>query len=224
MVSIIVPIYNEEKMLSENTSFFKEIAEKGELIFVDGDSIDKSASIAKDISLVIKSKKGRAAQMNCGAKIAKGGILFFLHADTRTSTNALKLIEEKIENAGFIGGCLTQKIDRIGITYRLIEGFGNLRARTTKIFYGDQGIFIRKDMFSKTGGFPEVPILEDALLSRTLRKLGRTLVLPDKIFVSPRRWEKKGIRRTAILYSLINILFLLRVPLGQIKRLYGDLR
>ncbi len=92
--------------------------------------------------------KGRGIQMNNAAKAAKGDILLFLHADTRISADTFPFIENALDKKHFIGGCLTQRIDKNGFLYRLIESEGNLRARISKIFYGDQGIFVRKDIFS----------------------------------------------------------------------------
>ena len=94
----------------------------------------------------------------------------------------------------------------------------------TKVFYGDQGIFIRKNMFFEMKGFPEVPIMEDVLFTKKLRKLGKTVVLPNEVSVSPRRWEKKGIIRTISLYSLLNVLSWMKVSSERIRLLYDDLR
>jgi len=129
-----------------------------------------------------------------------------------------------MQKNNFIGGCLTQRIDKNNLIYRFVEDQGNIRARISKIFYGDQGIFVRKDAFLQAGGFPEVPIMEDVLFSKKLRQLGRVAVLPDKIFVSSRRWDRNGIIRTVLLYNWLIILFHLRVPLEKIKKLYNDLR
>jgi len=223
-ISIIVPVYNEEKILSQNLAFFKSLAQRTELIFVDGGSVDKSVEIASSYGKVLSSPKGRSVQMNFGAYSAEGKVLLFLHADTTISTDSLLSIEKKVINNGFIGGCLTQKITKRGFIYRFIEKFGNTRARITKVFYGDQGIFVRKDIFLKIGGFPEVPIMEDVLFTKRLRKIGKTVVLPDKIVVSLRRWQKEGIARTVFLYSFMNLLFYLKVPMHKIKLLYDDLR
>jgi rSAM/selenodomain-associated transferase 2 len=224
VVSIIIPIYNEEKILLENSSRFKTLSQQSELIFVDGGSNDRGVELAKSYAKVLSCKKGRAKQMNCGARFAKEDVLLFLHADTVIFPNTVASIKEKVMGNGFIGGCLTQRIDRSGIEYRLIEGFGNIRARITRIFYGDQGIFVNKDAFFKMGGFPEVPMMEDAIFTKRLRKLGKTFVLPDKILVSPRRWEARGLIRTIFLYLFLNILFWLRVSLDRLKRFYEDLR
>lgn len=224
MISIIVPTYNEETALSENLAGFKRLSQKAELIFVDGCSRDKSCEIAGEYGRVLTAKKGRASQMNYGAQYARGDIMAFLHADTMIFQETLISIEDAVKDKGCIGGCLTQRIDNPSFIYRLIEGEGNIRARLTKVFYGDQGIFVRKDIFLKMNGFPEVPVMEDVIFTKLLRAQGRTAVITDKIIVSPRRWEKTGILKTAFVYGLINILFSLGLPLDEIKKLYGDLR
>ncbi len=224
MLSIIIPIYNEEKVLSENPSNFLELARHAELIFVDGASTDKSRSIAARYGRVISGSRSRAGQMNLGARASHGNTLLFLHADASIVLNTVSSIKNIIAKDRVIGGCLTQRIEKDGFIYRFLEAFGNIRAKVTKVFYGDQGIFVTKEVFIKTGGFPEVLLMEDVLFAKKLRKIGKTVVLSDKIFVSPRRWEQKGVVKTVLLYSLLNILFWLGVPLKIIKKLYGDLR
>lgn len=224
MISVIVPIYNEEKILAKNSLHFQALSHKAELIFVDGGSLDKSRQIAKKYGQVLMTKKGRACQLNYGAGYAQEDIVLFLHADTVIVQDTLMSIEDAVRNKSYIGGCLTQRIDKESFAYRLIESFGNIRARVTKVFYGDQGIFIRKDIFSKMSGFPEVPIMEDVIFTKNLRRQGETTVIPDRIIVSPRRWDKAGIVKTMFLYTLIDILFWLRFPLDKIKKLYDDSR
>ncbi|MFH1754029.1 MAG: TIGR04283 family arsenosugar biosynthesis glycosyltransferase [Candidatus Omnitrophota bacterium] len=224
MISVIIPIYNEEKILSISAQYFKELSQKAELLFVDGGSQDGSAKIAGSYAKVIRADRGRGSQMNSGARASSHSALLFLHADTSIPEDVLSSVEEALKRRGIAGGCLTQRIDKEGLIYRIIEGFGNLRARVTKVFYGDQGIFVDKEIFFELDGFPAVPVLEDALFSKKLRSKGRTEVLRKKITVSPRRWEKRGILKTAMLYTSLNILFWLRVPLQKIKDLYEDLR
>jgi len=224
MLTIIIPIYNEEKVLSGNPSVFRELARHAELIFVDGASTDRSRSIASQYGRVLSSPKGRALQMNLGGRASHGDTLLFLHADTAVTPDTISSIKNIIATDNVIGGCLTQRIEKDGFAYRFIEGFGNARAKITKVFYGDQGIFVAKEAFIKTGGFPEVLMMEDVLFTKKLRKTGKAVVLPDKIFVSPRRWEQKGVFKTALLYSLLNILFWLKISPRVIKKLYGDLR
>ncbi len=223
MISIVCPIYNEEKVLSENSVALERLSHQAEFIFVDGGSSDRSVEIVRQYGKVLSSKKGRAVQMNAGTLGAFSNVLLFLHADTLVSAGTLRSIETIVEN-GYAGGCLTQRIEKEGFVFRLIEAQGNMRAKIAKVFYGDQGIFVRKDVFQKIGGFPEVPIMEDVLFTKKLRNAGNTIVLSDKIFVSPRRWEKKGVIKTALIYSLIVLLFKLGYPLKKIKSLYEDLR
>lgn len=224
MISVIIPIYNEEKALQNSASFFDALSKRAEVIFVDGGSFDKSRVFASVYGKVVQRPKGRALQMNAGARLSKGDALFFLHADTSIGLDTLSAIEEAINKKGFVGGCLTQRIDNGSFIYRLIEAQGNRRARRRKIFYGDQGIFVKKETFFELGCFPEVPIMEDVLFARQLRKSGATVVLPDKIIVSARRWEKRGIIKTTFLFTLIIALFYLKLPLSKIKQLYEDLR
>jgi rSAM/selenodomain-associated transferase 2 len=224
MISIIVPIYNEEDMLSKASAHLQRLSREAELIFADGGSTDRGVDVARGYGKVFSGEKGRALQMNYGARQAKGDILLFLHADTMVSADTLGSIERKIMNDGYVGGCLTQRIDNKAFIYRLIEWQGNVRAAMTKEFYGDQGIFVKKDIFSKAGGFPEVPIMEDVFFTQKLRACGKTVMLPDKILVSARRWEKKGVIKTTLLFNLVVLLSWLRVPLHTIKKLYEDLR
>jgi rSAM/selenodomain-associated transferase 2 len=224
VITVIVPFYNEEKILCKNLIQFHALSRQAELIFVDGGSTDKSVDCAKQYGRVYYSKRGRAAQMNMGASVANGGVLLFLHADTIISPETLLSMENSIKDDSYVGGCLEQRIDNIGMIYRFIEGLGNVRAKITKVFYGDQGIFVRKDIFLKIGGFPKVPIMEDVIFSKQLRRLGKTVVLTDRILTSSRRWDKGGVVKTLLLYSLINILFWMRFPLEKIKLFYDDLR
>lgn len=224
MVSVIIPIYNEEKFLSENSDHFIGLARAAELIFVDGGSSDKSVQVAEGLGRVLYAEKCRALQMNIGARSAGGDVLFFLHADNYVSPGVMEAAEKMILEEGFIGGCLTQFLDEKKFIFRIIEGFGNIRARLTKVFYGDQGIFVDKDIFFRIGGFPVVPIMEDVLFTKKLRKYGRTTVLKDKIIVSSRRWTGRGIIRTTLLYSILNVLAFFGMPLDRIKAMYEDIR
>ena len=223
MLSVIVPVYNEEQVLLCNAPYLEDVGKRAELIFVDGASSDASREICGRLGRVVYARRGRAAQMNAGARSAQTDGFLFLHADTRVAPAALAAVEEALDN-GMIGGCLTQRIDNGAAVYRLIEAQGNLRARRDKIFYGDQGIFVSRRAFWENDGFPEVPLMEDVLFTRRLRRAGTTVVLTDPITVSARRWERDGILKTVLLYNLILFLFWARFPLSRIKGLYEDLR
>lgn len=224
MISVVVPVYNEEEKLRARSKVFTELSCRAELIFVDRESTDKSADIAARYGRVIKSARGRAQQMNAGAREARNDILLFLHADNTVTPEAIESIENEVRQNGAVGGCLTQRIENRRPVFRLIEWQGNNRARRTKIFYGDQGIFVRKDVFERIGGFPDVPIFEDVLFTRDLRGEGKTTVLSDNIIVSARRWEKQGVIRTSVMFNKFLFMFKMGYPLEEIKKLYEDVR
>lgn len=224
MLSVVIPIYNEEKILATKPAFFGGLSKQSELIFVDGESTDESVEVAASYGKVLHCGKGRAKQMNHGAEHTRNDILLFLHADNCISAQTLENIEKKIHHTGAVGGCLMQGIDKKGLIYRFIEAQGNIRARRSRIFYGDQGIFVRKEVFDRLGGFPDVPIFEDILFSGRLKEQGKTTVLSDKIIVSPRRWEKRGIVRTMVMFNTLLIMFKMGYPLEKIRALYEDLR
>ncbi|PIP67985.1 MAG: glycosyltransferase [Candidatus Omnitrophica bacterium CG22_combo_CG10-13_8_21_14_all_43_16] len=194
------------------------------MIFVDGGSTDRSVKIASERGKVLSCVKGRAPQMNHGATCATYSTLLFLHSDNKIDLDALLVIEDQVNKKNIIGSCFTQRIDNDKIIYRLIETQGNIRARLSKVFYGDQGIFVKKDIFFKIGCFPNVPIMEDVLFTKKLRTIGKTKMLQNKIHVSSRRWDNGGIVKTTLRYNLINIAFKLAVSLEKIKLLYEDSR
>lgn len=224
MISTVIPILNEEKLLKKREQWLRQVSSYTELIFVDGGSSDGSPEVARRIGRFLMAEKGRAVQMNCGAREARNDILLFLHIDTTVSPEALFHIKRCMQDNNIVGGCLTQRIAKKGLIYRLIEGFGNIRAKVTKVFYGDQGIFVRKDIFFSIGGFPEVPIMEDVLFTKTLRRVGRVVVLKDLIYVSARRLERDGIIKSIFIYTLVNLLFRLGIPLDKVRLLYSDIR
>lgn len=223
MISVIIPILNEAKILDQSLSQLKPQLQRHELIIVDGDSTDDSLLIAKKYGQVISSPQGRACQMNAGAAAATGDILLFLHADNWLDSGAIKGVEAAIA-AGYVGGGFRQRIEGGHILYRLIERSANFRAQRLGVFYGDGGIFIRRPDFYQIGGFPDVPILEEMGFSRKLRHLGRTTLVEPGIHISSRRWMERGIVRTTVLNWLITALYSLGVSPFRLARLYRQIR
>ena len=223
MVSVIIPTYNEESTIQR---LLKSLSSDNvsEVIVADGGSSDRTKELAQQYPVkVIECVKNRALQMNEGARQAEGNTFLFLHADSILENNSFNPINQNI-NKGFIGGCYSQRIDSSKIIYRLIESSGNIRAKLSKIFYGDQAIFVRKDIFSKIGGFDLVDIFEDVLFSKKLKRIGRTTVLSQRVLNSPRRWEKQGIIKATLIYWFLSVGFILRVPFRILKKIYNDVR
>jgi hypothetical protein len=161
--------------------------------------------------------------MNTAAAAAKGEILWFIHADSAAQTGACVKIRERIAQ-GFIGGCLSQRIDADSFVFRSIEASGNIRAKLSKVFYGDQAIFVRRDVFFKIGGYNPEDLFEDVFFSKKLRQMGRTCVLSERIITSARRWKKQGVFRTTWYNWLLTVGFSFKVPPSFLKDIYRDIR
>lgn len=223
MISIIIPVYNEEKIIRKVLGGM-QYGDSIEVIVVDGGSHDRTVEFAGQYPVkVVQSIQNRAVQMNKGAEVSCGDVLLFLHADCILEEGSLKAIQNSLRG-GYHGGCLSQKIVSSNIIFRCIETSGNLRAKWFKVFYGDQAIFMRKDIFLKLGGFDRVHLFEDVLFSKKIRKEVKTKVLNKHVFVSPRRWEENGIIKTTFINWLLTFGFLLNVPYDRLKKLYHDIR
>jgi len=195
--SFIIPVYQEEEIINSTIDHLMHLEKiaAAEIVVADG---DQERSTLRKISNVNVKKilcpKGRARQMNCGAAKSSGDILIFLHADTWLPENALKKIAAILEDKKIVGGAFDLAIDSESFAFRVIEKMASWRSRLTRIPYGDQAIFIRRDYFQSLGGFKDIPIMEDVeLMQRIKRKRGKINILKDKIKTSPRRWETEGV-------------------------------
>lgn len=194
-MDIIIPVYNEEKLLREEEEYFRDLGKRATILFVDGGSSDETAKIAERYGRVIPSPKGRASQKNRGARESKADRLLFLHADCRIDFRALETIERAMRD-GAAGGCLTMSISGSNPLFRAVEVLVNMRARAFKVLDGDLGQFVRREAFDRTGGFDPVDRMEDVLFGRKLKRTGPVRILADRIRVSPRKWYADGFRRT----------------------------
>ena len=224
MISVIIPVYNEEESLLRNDVYYQVISHAGELIFVDGGSTDRTVSLAQKLGRVITAPRNRGAQMNRGAKEATHKILLFLHADAFIHLENLQQVVKAIEGKKYIGGCFKQVLDDPAILYRWIAWTGNFRAKVSRIFYGDQVIFVRKDVFQELGGFPEVKIGEDVLFTKKLRRKGRVGILPFAVNCSTRRWKRQGVWKTFLLNLRINTALVWNQDLDELANAYQDVR
>jgi rSAM/selenodomain-associated transferase 2 len=223
MISVIIPVYNEEKSIRDLLNSFCYSNEL-EIIVADGASIDQTVELAQNYPVrIVKTIKNRSNQMNEAARIAKGDILVFLHADCRLEEESLEEIRD-ISHKGYVGGCLTQRIDSDKLIYRVIETSGNIRAKLLKVFYGDQAIFVKRDAFFKVDGYDDVELFDDIMFSRKLKKLGDTCVLKSRVYTSARRWERQGIIKTTLINWILTLGFLLGISHRNLKQIYHDVR
>lgn len=219
-VSVIIPTLNEAERIATAVERAWE-AGADEVIVVDGQSDDDTFYRAKSCRCVVATcPRGRAAQQNRGARLATGDVLLFLHADTWLAPGAVRQIRAAMERPQVIAGAFRQVIEAPGVLYRLIERGNALRVRLFRCAYGDQGIFIRRDAFERLGGFPDVQLLEDLILMRSLRRLGRPALLPGPINVSARRWRRHGVLRQTACNWLLLAAHRLGVPPKRLARWY----
>jgi rSAM/selenodomain-associated transferase 2 len=195
-VSIILPTLNEESCLGETLRLLRELRPH-EILVADGGSTDTTCEIALAADKLLQGACGRAAQMNLGAAHATGDVLLFLHADCRLEAGALETAERSLR-PGVAAGCFRMRVDAPGAVYRLIDACATARVRLTGLIYGDQGLFVRRDLFEEIGGFPPLQLMEDVFISKTLRRRGRIVVAPRRIVVSARRWRQTGVVRQTL--------------------------
>ena len=222
-VSVIIPVLNEEAVIGRTLRLLSR-QEVHEIIVVDGGSHDATVARSALADRVITFEPGRGRQMNAGARVASGDCLLFLHADCRLDDGAVRLAERLLRRPRIAAGCFRQRVDQTGLPFRWIDGVATARVRLLGTVYGDQGLFVRRELFERVGGFPEVPLFEDVLLSRRLRRHGRIVVANRRIHVSPRRWNACGLfNQTVRNWSLI-ALAASGVPLHRLGRFYPAVR
>ncbi|NIP85429.1 MAG: glycosyltransferase [Planctomycetales bacterium] len=197
-ISVVIPMLNEAALIGSAIDRAWR-AGADEVIVSDGGSRDGSLGIAAGGRCqLIEGPAGRAIQQNRGAAVASGDVLLFLHADNWLAAGAGNQIRKLLEKDRVLCGAFFQRIESPRVWYRLIEYGNAARVRHLGMAYGDQGIFVRRQTFLSAGGFPQVSLMEDVRLMRSLRRISRPVLLPGPLHVSPRRWQKNGVIRQTL--------------------------
>lgn len=227
MISIIVPIYNEEKNIRDfiyNLYCLENIKEH-EVLFIDGGSSDKTKEILEELkyfgySYYTSPKKGRANQMNYGVEISHGDILWFVHADSVLKKDVIK----KVLACPTEVGCLKIKFHPNSLSMRINSIVSNARAGITNIAFGDQGLFLTRRAFEKVGGYKDMPIMEDYQISQDLTALDyKITVIPSTITTSTRRY-KGHTYKTMWQMQKLQKMHLRGVSAEKIAKMYRDVR
>jgi rSAM/selenodomain-associated transferase 2 len=218
-LSIIIPALDEAAIIRRSLEALLPLRAQGhEVIVVDGGSSDGTPQIAQLLcDRVLAAPRGRALQMNAGARAARGSALVFLHADTRLPERADELIAQALRASAW--GRFDVRIEGRHRLLGLVAWAMNLRSRLTGIATGDQAIFVRREAFP---GFTEIPLMEDVAFSRTMRGRGAPACLRARVATSGRRWERHGVLRTVWLMWRLRLLYFLGASPHELARRYAD--
>ena len=225
-LSIIIPALNEAEGIVATLESLGELRRRGhEVIVVDGGSSDGTASLAGGLAdRVLAASAGRAGQMNAGARAATGDVLLFLHADSRLPAGADRLVLQGLVTGNLAWGRFDVAIAGAHALLRVVGAMMNLRSRLTHICTGDQGIFVRREIFDAVGGYPDQELMEDLAISARLRRVSAPLCLRQRCLTSARRWESQGVLRTVTLMWWLRLQYALGASPARLARAYGTRR
>ena len=222
-ITMILPVYNESKTIGSMLCQLDDLPGDWEILFADGGSSDDTLAKIGDRYTVLHAPKGRANQMNYAAGKAASDVIWFVHCDSQLPKDAYAQISAAVEK-GAKWGCFRIGFDREGLFMACNTFMSNLRARRG-IPFGDQGIWVRKEMFESVGGFPDLPIMEDYEFSRRMAAAGIPICrLPGRIITSGRRYEKGFPIITALRMVHLRHLYRSGVDIQEIARRYKDIR
>lgn len=225
---MIIPVFKEENCI--NATIGSLVKMKGnhsvEIIVVDGDPGGSTIQCINEPNVILMTtEKGRAIQMNKGAAKASGDILLFLHADTILPEKGFDKIKSVMETGKHAAGAFNYDINSRNLFLRFIYYTSYLRSKISRITYGDQGIFIRKDYFEKIGGYPEIPIMEEVELMKKIKKNKEKIyILKDGVKTSARRYEEEGIIYGWLRNHRMRILYFFGVSPERLVKYYPDIR
>ena len=224
-ISVIIPTFNEELTIEKLIKTLKPLDGKCEILFVDGGSTDKTLEIIGDKYPVIISEKGRAKQMNAGAKNSTGDVLFFLHCDSEVPSTALEEIQEVMSD--FRVGCFGIAFHSWHFFMWTCRWVSNHRAKIRRIIFGDQGLFIERELFFELGMFPDISIMEDYQFSLTLKETEiKTGMTRNRIYTSDRRFEGNTFEKLRVMWHMHRLRAYYRrgMDIRKIAEQYADKR
>lgn len=226
-ISVVVPVLDEAARIGGQLEALARLPGVHEVIVVDGGSRDGTVERvrAAGTARLLSAPRGRASQMNAGARAAEGEILLFLHADVRLPGDAARLVHGALADPRVVAGAFrTWTVADAGRNWlEPLLHLADIRSRYSRLPYGDQAMFVRADAFRRAGGFPEQPLMEDLELSRRLSRLGRIRVVDGRVTVSGRRFLARSLLYT-LAVNVFPALYAAGVSPRLLKRFYGDPR
>ena len=220
-LSVVIPTLNEASNIGALLKRLDRTPGIYEIIVADGGSTDGTRRLVSSPHLLVRSEPGRGIQLRAGAKAASGDVILFLHADVAPPPDVLAQIEKAVVD-GYVGGNFRLRYPEGGLLGWWLERIAPFY-RGLGRYYGDSGIFVRRDVYEVFGGTPHVPIMEDVILVRRLENAGPTAYLPGPISSDARRWRGRQLR-TLILWSCMQTAFALGATPWQLARFYRSAR
>ena len=211
-IAVIIPTLNEEELLPRLLSRLLEGEDRVEQVVVaDGGSTDRTREIARAAGCdVVECAAGRGRQLAHGADSARAEVLLFLHADTVPAEGALEALRTRYQDEAVQVTSMSQRVEAKGVFFRAVERFADFRSSRLGMVYGDSGLGVRHAAYASSGGYKDLSIFEDVVLSRDLRRDNRIELVADaRLLVSPRRWEKEGALSCTLRNWMLFVAFLL---------------
>jgi rSAM/selenodomain-associated transferase 2 len=217
-ISVILPALNEARGIGPCLHSVNNQPGEFELLVIDGGSVDGTVEAARPHARVVHSDRGRAVQMNTGARQSTGEVLLFLHADCHLPPGAFPLLEQVLADSRIVGGTFRLRFNSEKFLLRLIAFFSRFKFRY--FHYGDQGIFVRRWVFEQLNGFAQMPFMEDVDFLQRLGRIGRVTLLNQAITTSARRFIERGIIRQQLMNIILVIFYLLGASPENLKKWY----
>jgi len=243
MISVVIPAYNEEKVLPATLQALFAQSGAYEVIVVDGGSSDRTCAIVAGLAIspqssarfvdssrralntvrLLTAPKGRASQMNVGAMQANGEWLLFLHADTQLPDGAIQRLNEMESDQAIQAGGFMHRFSGDDWRLRFISFLDNFRCTKSRVIYGDQALFVRRTLFKQLGGFPNLPILEDVAFCEKLIKRTNPVLLFPPVITDARKFLTMGVWKSFIRVLLIILHVEYRLPVLP-RAFFQDIR
>ena len=222
IVSIVIPTLNESARVESTLRPLQVVRQSGhEVVVVDGGSDDGTRDrVVGKADTIIDGPRGRALQLNVGARASRGDVLLFLHADTFVPPTAIQVIRDEFPSSQRVWGRFDVRLSGSHVMLRVVENLMNVRSRLSGIATGDHAIFVKRETFERIGGYPEIPLMEDIAISRRLKRESRPFCCTQRVVTSSRRWEEKGILKTILLMWRLRLAYALGADPRDLARSY----
>lgn len=224
-VSVVIPTYNEAGNIERVINHLKDVQSQYllEVIVADGGSTDNTVKEAQDAGskVILSPEKGRAAQMNAGAEMARGDIIYFLHADTFPPDNYDEQIVQAVSSSG-PWGSFRVTFDCQHWFLAFVTWF--TRNNSTFFRFGDQSLFVKRELFYSIGKFkPSQIIFEDTEIARRLRRYSKGRIVTTPVLSSARKFRENGVSRLCLIFISLWLLYMLGVSHNRLLSLYKKL-